>query len=87
VFTGPDAASRFQRRSSAAPALFLIMGTGTAADRSLKMARSYRYSRRSTGVAALRQVLGQGGRRSRISDRNFLARIATVVNSKPAVSA
>jgi hypothetical protein len=36
VFTGPDAASRFQRRSSAAPALFLIVGTGTAAERSLK---------------------------------------------------
>jgi hypothetical protein len=51
------------------------------------MARSYRYSRRSTGVAALRQVLGQGERRSRIGDLDFLARIATVVNGKPAVSA
>ena len=36
VSTGADAASRFQRRSSAAPALFLIVGTGTAADRSLE---------------------------------------------------
>jgi hypothetical protein len=35
-----------------------------------EMARSYGYSRRSTGVA-LRQVLGQGGRRSRISDREL----------------
>jgi hypothetical protein len=33
-FTGADAASRFQRRSSAAPALFAIVSTGTATDRS-----------------------------------------------------
>jgi hypothetical protein len=33
VFTGADAASRFQRRFSAAPALFVIVGTETAADR------------------------------------------------------
>jgi len=36
VFIGADAATRFQRRSSAAPALFLIVGPGTAASRSLK---------------------------------------------------
>ena len=83
VFTGADPASRFQRRSSAASALFLILGTGTATDRSLKWRVFWMF----TGVAALRQVLGQGGRRSRISHRELPGRIAKVVNGKPAVSA
>ena len=51
------------------------------------MARSYRYSRRSAGVAALRQVLGQGDAGLVYVIENFLARIAMVVNGKPAVSA
>src|SRR5206468_5261849 len=67
---GDGGASRFQRRYSAASALFLIVGTGTATDQSLNW-RIHGCSRRSTGVAALRQVLGQGGRRSRISDREL----------------
>ena len=87
MFTGADAASRFQRRSSAAPALFLIVGTVTAAGRSLKWRglidihggppawrRGGRFSDR--GNAGLVYVIG-----------NFLARVATVVNGKPAVSA
>jgi hypothetical protein len=69
---------------SAAPALFLIVGTGTAAGRSLKWRglhggppawrRCGGFSDR--GNAGLVYVIG-----------SFLARIATVVNGKPTVSA
>ena len=87
MFTGADAASRFQRCSSAAPALFLIVGTGTAAAGALKWRglvdihggpqawrRCGRFSGR--GNTGLVYVIGI-----------FLARIATVVNGKLAVSA
>jgi hypothetical protein len=50
------------------------------------MARSYRYSLRPAGVAVLRQVLGQGGAGLVYVIESFLARIATVVNGKLAVS-
>jgi hypothetical protein len=60
VFTGADAASRFQRRFSAAPALFLIVGTGTAADQGLKRRGLIDIHGRSPAVGALRRVLRQG---------------------------
>jgi hypothetical protein len=84
VFTGADAASRFQRRSSAAPALFLIVGTGTAAGRSLKWRGLIDIH---DGSPAWRQVLGQGDAGLVYVIGSFLARIATVVNGKLAVSA
>jgi hypothetical protein len=55
VFTGADAASRFQRRFSAAPALFLIVGTGTAAGPGLKWRGRIDIHGGSPGVGALRQ--------------------------------
>ena len=69
---GSDAASRFQRGFSAASALFLIVGTGMAVGRSLKWRVLWMFTavHRRDGVAAGSRA---GGRRSRISDRNFLA--------------
>jgi hypothetical protein len=87
VFTGADAASWFQRRSSAAPALFLIVGTGTAAGRSLTW----------RGLIGIHGGPPACRRCGRFSDRgnaglvyvieSFLARIAAVVNGQPTVSA
>jgi len=51
------------------------------------MARSLDIHGSSPGVAALRQVLGRGDAGLVSVIENFLARIATVVNGKPAVSA